>query len=291
MKSPIAILRLTLLGLLAALAVRTGVAQPSGSITNLVLSPTNALWDFGAFSNQLQYVSFTVMKATNQKTNTEAQFSYSDPYSQEGGGKVSGGPAITSVNVSLVNGTLTTSYNGAYRVSGSVTSAEGLATLTFRTKVTGAGYLEGFYKLISGSATFTVKVDSLAGQVSGRIASSVTTEAITISSATSFGPQSLSEYERELGNGTWTLVLKFGQTIGNALSGNATVTLNSGTVYSYTFTGTFTPRTGVSKLNLQGYDTQQAAAAGSMLLVTLNSSNQVARITGRVGGQTVKLTQ
>lgn len=286
MKSPIAILKLILVVLLTALAVQTSLAQPSGSITNLVLNQTNAVWDLGKL---LQSVDFTVTRVTNQKTNTEAEFSYSDPYSVGGGGKLSGGPAWTSVSANLINSTIPTSYHGIYRVSGSVTSSKTLATLILRTKVTGEDFFQGQYRILSGSATYTIKVDNLARQLSARLASSAMTGGGGVSSSAFLGSFPVSQLGA-MGDGTWTLVLRFGETIGNTLGGNATVTLNSGTVYFYAFTGTYTPRTGVSKVNLLGYDTQAAPGAGSVLQVTLDSSNKITRITGRIAGQTVKVT-
>ena len=86
----------------------------------------------------------------------------------------------------------------------------------------------------------------------------------------------------ELGDGSWTLLVNFGEPNGTKLQGTATVTLATGQVYPFNFTGTFVASTGQSKLSLKGVD----AGLGSVLTVTLHGS-QIATIKGKVSGQIV----
>lgn len=277
---------LLLSAVLSALTAQTLLAQPSGSVTNLVTNPTNALWDFSKLTNELQNIDFTIFKVSHGVTNTEAEFVYAEAFTQDGHGKFSGSG---STNVVLaVDGTPTTTNIFTYKVNGSVTSSKGVARINFTTKVSGPAELRNKTRNVTGSATYIISVDNVTGEVAGRQATHASASGLgSIASSTSIGPSPLTNFVAEIGDGTWTLVLDFGASSGNALNGNATATLDSGTVYPFNFTGTFVPHTGESHLNLKGQDN----GAGSMLVVTLNSSNQVNRITGHVSGQTVKLSQ
>lgn len=275
----------------STLNVQTLLAQPSASITNLVNSPSNALWDFSKLTNDLQNVDFTIFKVSHGVTNTQAEVAYADPFTQDGHGKFSGSG---STAVTLTTEGTTTTNTLTYKVNGSVTTSKDAARINFTTKVSGAAEVNGKTRNVTASATYIVSVDAVTGEVTGRQATHASASGLgSIASSTSIDSP-LTNFVAEIGDGTWTLVL--GPFLMNnvvepgkpqTLTGNATVTLSSGTVYPFNITGTFVPHTGESHLNLKGQDN----GAGSMLVVTLNSSNQVNRITGHVSGQTVKLSQ
>ena len=81
-------------------------------------------------------------------------------------------------------------------------------------------------------------------------------------------------------------MLQFGVIDGKKSSGTATVTLSTGRVYPFSFTGTFTPRTEQWKLNLKGVN----AGKGSNLQVIAQGSD-ITKIVGRVSGQSVNIKQ
>jgi hypothetical protein len=92
----------------------------------------------------------------------------------------------------------------------------------------------------------------------------------------------------DIGDGSWGLVLTFTNApAATKLGGNASVTLQTGQVYPFTFTGLYAPHTGQSQLNLKGLD----AGLGSMLQVSVNTNNAITRITGLISGQTVSIKQ
>ena len=287
MKQPKLILPLALVAGSLTLALQTLVAQPSGSITNAVTNAANALWDFSQLTNELQTISVN---------NQNFVLDYADPFTQDGHGKFVASASTTAATVLTgISNDNTPATNdlaeAPYKVTGSVTSAKGVAKIAFTTKLSGTVESDGKSREFSFSEAYMVKVDAVGGQVTGRWTVGARLAgggAPTRSKTTSgtYGPYPLTDYLAEVGNGTWTLVLDFNAASGNTLGGNATVTLDSGTVYPFTFTGAYSAHSGESKLNLKG----QGAAAGSLLQVTLNSSNQVTRIAGHVSGQTVNFS-
>jgi hypothetical protein len=277
MKKSKSILQVSVLAVAATLGFQTLIAQPSGSITNLVSNPANALWDFSLLTNELQNIDLTA-----SRKDVTAEFIYADPFTQNGAGKFSGSGSTTAALT--VDGE-SNSFAGPYKVSGSVTSSKGVAKVTFTTKVSGTGVeLDGKSRSVSGGETEIVEVDAVTGQVTGRSTARAAASGLGAISSTSTISDTLSDVAAQIGDGTWTLVLDFGSPSGKSLTGTATVTLNAGTVYPFSFTGAFDSKTGDSKLNLKG----TGAGQGSALIVTLNSSNTVASISGKVSGQTVK---
>jgi len=281
------VLSLGLVAVSSTLALQSLFAQPTGSITNLITDPANAVWDFSMLSNELQNVDYSIFKVKGGVTNTEAELIYADPFTQTGAGKFTGSGS-TPVTLLLSDGSSSNSpFTGTYKVSGSVTSSKGVAKIAFTARVAGATEVDGKNRNVSSSVTFNIEVGAVSGQVGGREAARASAAGLgTISSSTTIGPYPLTNFVAEVGDGTWTLVLTFGSSSGAALNGTATVTLDSGTVYPFNFTGTYSAHTTESKLNLKG----TSNAAGSVLQVTLNSSNQVSQITGHIAGQTVKLS-
>jgi len=287
MKNPKSILSIAVMVSSMTLALQTGLAQPSGLLTNAVTGAANALWDFSQLTNELQNIYFSGKSVV---------ISYADPYTQDGHGKFIASSSKTTATVitGISDDTPTTNElaEASYKVTGSVTSTKGVAKLVFTTSLSGAVESNGKNREFSSTTTFTIKVDAVAGQVSGRWAESGRLSGgggPTRSSTSSglYGPYALSDYQAEVGTGAWTLILDFSSASGKTLAGTATVTLDSGTVYPFTFTGAFSSHTGESKLNLKGV----SGAVGSMLQVTLNSSNQAVFVSGRIAGQTVNLRQ
>jgi len=273
------------------LAVQTSSAQPSGAITNQVTDPTNALWDFSKLTNELQNMDLSLYKVSGKVTNEQAEIMYSDPFTQDGGGKFSGsGQTAATLIYNFDQGSMpdTNDFNASYQVGGSVTSTKGTSRLVFTTKLSGKVIESGTSGQLSAASTYTVNVDAVTGIVSGRYARSGTLaekgKTRTASDTGTFGPNPLSDFADEVGNGTWALTLVFTQTSGNALKGAATVILDSGATYPFTFTGTYSPHKSESTLALKGV----AGGKGSLLAVTLQGDN-ITKIAGLVSGQTVNV--
>ncbi len=272
----------------AALTAFSGFAQPSSlSITNLIVGSTNALWDLSQLTNELQTIEMDIHNLSHGGSD-EVSLRYAAPYMQNGRGKLAGAGATTvSLAVSDHQGGQTNApdFVGTYTSKGSISSAKGIARLAFSSRVIGTATLEGAERAVAAAATYTVKLDANTGQVSGR----------SVERASARGLGSISESRalsdplpEDLGDGTWALVLNFNAaTNANKLTGTASVTLQTGQEYPFTFTGNYAPRTGQSKLNLKGTD----AGLGCILQVTLNTNNAFTRIVGRVSGQTVNLKQ
>lgn len=270
---------------LAAFAAQTSSAQPSGiSITNLVDDATNRLWDLSLLTNELRNLNFSIDRVNHGNTNT-VSISYAEDLTQSGQGKLTGSGTN---DVTVDDGGASVSFAGKYTASGSVTSAKGVAHLTFMSRVSGLVTLPGDSKQrnVAASASYVVKFDPINDTVTGRQvyhASASGDGSISQSSSLQDG-LTVSALGSEIGDGTWTLQLGFADATANKLSGNASVTLNSGQVYPFTFTGTYNPKTQQSKINLKGTD----AGKGSMLQVTLQGTD-IIKITGRVSGQTVNI--
>jgi len=166
---------------------------------------------------------------------------------------------------------------------GSITSSKGVAHVVFSVKVSGHTAIEhkgvSAVRAVTATANYTIKLDANAGQVTGRVSEKASAAgAGSISDTRQFADS----IPADLGNGSWTLVLNFDAANGSKLTGKATVTLQTGAVYPFSFTGTFAPHTQLSKLSLKGLD----AGKGSALQVTFKN-NAITKIAGRVAGQSV----
>src|SRR5208337_5677014 len=131
MKQPKLILPLALVAGSLTLALQPLVAQPSGSITNAVTNAANALWDFSQLTNELQTISVN---------NQNFVLDYADPFTQDGHGKFVASASTTAATVLTgISNDNTPATNdlaeAPYKVTGSVTSAKGVAKIAFTTKL------------------------------------------------------------------------------------------------------------------------------------------------------------
>lgn len=261
-------------------------APTSGSITNVFSGPTNILWDLTQFG--LDQIQIDVTKISHLTQTNEAVVEFDGPFTQDARGKLlgSGGTnaslTISSNGLSQFNDVVP----GQYSTSGSISSAKGVARVSFQSKFLGMAQLEGRERSVSAGATYLLTIDGNANQVTGRFVQRASASGLnSISTSGSFVPASIPD---SLGDGSWTLALNFGAPMGNLLNGTAALTFgkDGSQVYPFTFTGKFLPATGQSTLNLKGVN----AAQNSMLQVTLGSSNTILRVFGRVSGQTVNFS-
>ena len=280
MKRATILTAIAILGLAAATVQTSSAQAPTGSLTNLISGSTNVLWDFSLI-DPLQHIDWNIEQASHGGGSNEVEIIFDDPYTADAKGKLSG---AGTTSVAIITQQDDTTNNMTYQTKGSVSGTKGVGHLTFSAKIAGQATLQQKLRNVSAAGTYTVMFNANSNTVTGRQSRH----------ASASGLGSISDQKAisgtipsSLGDGSWTLVLTF--TPGsntNKLSGDATVTLNTGLSYPYTFTGTFTPHTGQSKLNLKGHD----AGLGSTVQVTLQGSD-IIRIVGRVAGQTVNLKQ
>jgi outer membrane protein assembly factor BamB len=266
-----------------AFTVPTTPVAPSRHVTD----PANALWDFSRLTNELQNIELDIEKNTSGVTNF-IRAAFADPYRQDGAGHLNGSGSNSVALTSNTTHPQTTAFGATYVSKGVVSSSKGVASLEFSAVVLGRALLgndrqPAAQRIVILEADYNARFDATRKQMSGRVSESI--------SATGLGPSRQSStfadpLPAELGDGAWTLVLQFGAANGNNASGVATVTLSTGQVYPFNFSGTFTPATGLWSLSLTGIE----AGKGSALQVTVHG-NDIARIVGRVSGQLVNIEQ
>jgi hypothetical protein len=255
------------------------------NLTRQVTGPTNVLWDFSRLTNELQNIEVEIEKNANGATNF-IQVAFAGPYTQDGTGHLNGSGSNSVAWTSDTTDPQTTAFGATYVSRGVVISSKGVASLQFSVRVFGRALLGDdkhpiAQRTVIVMASYSARFDVTHNKVTGRVSE--------IISAAGLGSRSVSglftnALPAELGDGAWTLALQFGAVSGNKASGVATVTLTTGQVYPFTFSGTFTPKTGQWRLNLKGVD----AGKGSTLQVTVQGSD-ITRITGRVSGQSVNI--
>lgn len=261
----------------ALVAPRFAEAQsaPTGSVTNVVTAPTNAVWDV---DTGLTNVDFTV----KNKDGSTVSVSYPISVQQMGSGRLTGGPADTTVELNVQGTNLT--FTGSYKVTGSISSSRGRGHASLNTIVKGSAFIDGRNRMVTAKHAATVSFDNAAGTASG----------VEMNSASAAGKGTLTsrdDFSQSLdsvfpGNGSWTLVLNNLSTdLRNKITGSADITLNTGQKFQYTVRGVFKPKDGTSKLVLTGFDT---LTKGSALQVGM-SGNTVTNIKGKISGQMVNV--
>lgn len=274
--SKITILPAVVVGLVLLTAPCSRAQALSGSITNEFADPANTLWDISKFID----FSESDFKLGDDSTGS-IQLDFKAPFTQDGKGKLFGSG---STEVELVykgeGGPAQVPFQGVYTTKGSVTSSKGVVKLILGTKVTGSALFLGAQRKLSASGNVSLKFDMIARTISGRASYKATASGKGGISGSQ--PLSMSFGDLKL-EAPWTLVLD-PVPAGNKYTGTATITLDSGTVYPFTLTGTYTPNTGASKLTLTG----TGAALGSKLQLKMQGSD-ITFISGKVSGQMIKI--
>jgi hypothetical protein len=278
MKITLHTLHLSILGVGAALLVPflATAAGPSGSITNAVTSPADAVWDFGDI--------ITNANIDVSKDSTEVQASIPAEVTQSGTGKVSDSQTDVSVTVDVDSEPVT--FPATVTEKGSINSTAGGAHLIFSITATGTATLPGksTESRISLSQQISATINSANQTISGSQKETATASGEGSIVESSTFNNSISEVGTGgLGDGSWTLTLNDLSTTDNKVTGTATVTLNSGQVFNYSIKGAYSSTKG-TKLLLSGSD---AISKGSTIQVTLDTNNDVTNIKGRITGQMV----
>jgi hypothetical protein len=259
---------------LSALAPLNASAQaPTGTISIVVGSPANALYD--ATLAPLQVIDLDI----SQDDSGDLFITFADPFTQDGKGKLAGS-GTTQVTVTN-EPDIALSFQGTYVTKGTIKGNNGLTTLRLAAKASGSAFLENATRKLNATANYAITINSAAGTVSGTIKQKASASGLgSVNSTETFQDM----LPPELGDGSWTLELNFGEPDGTKLQGTATVTLATGQVYPFNFTGTFVSSNGQSKLTLKGVD----AGLGSKLTVTMQGS-AITTIKGKVSGQIISV--
>ena len=256
-------------GLFAFAAPNAFCQAPTGSITNVIVDSHNTIYD--ATLTPLQNIQIDIPQDGG------ILVSWDDPFTQDGKGKLAGSGATTVFATNDPN--IAVTFPATYQTKGSIKGNNGITTLKFSSKASGDTNFAGNDRKLTGTVNYSLTINKLAGTITGTNKQKA--------SASGYGSASDTEtindvIPPELGDGSWTLILNFGAPNGTKLQGTATVTLATGQVYPFDFTGTFVDATGQSKLSLKGVD----AGTGSKLTVTLQNGF-LDTIKGKMAGQTI----
>lgn len=281
MKTTLHILRSSVLGVTAALlvpflAAATVPTGPSGNYTNTVANSTNDVWDFGGVITNVT-IDFTAKGTTVQADIPTA-------FTQSGQGKVSASQTDVSITPTVNSAPFT--YSTTVTEKGSVNSTKGGSHFIFSVTATGTGTLPGasHASTITLGGQISATIDNATQAIFGTMKESASASGKGSISGTTTFSNSVSEVSSGgLGNGSWTLKLIDLATSNTAVTGSATITLNSGQSFNYTVKGTFSSTKG-TKLLLTGSD---ANSKGSSIQVVIDTNNVVTNIKGRITGQNV----
>jgi hypothetical protein len=281
MKTTLHILHGHILGVGAALLVPflATAAGPSGSFTNTVTGPSNAVWDFGGI--------LTNANIDVTKDGVEVQTALAADFTQSGQGKVSGADTGVPVTLNILGGSNagSVSFPATVTEKGSINSTQGGAHLIFSITGTGTGTLPGESEAsrISVSQQINATINNANQTIIGSKKETASASgAGSITQTTTFS-NSVSGVSSDLGDGSWTLILNSLSTSNNQVTGTATITLDSEQSFNYSVKGSFNSTKG-TKLVLTGSD---AISKGSAIQVTLDANNVVRNIKGRITGQMV----
>ena len=271
-----------IIAVVSVLLIQAGFAQaPSGSIASPIFSGVGkGLYDL-----------------TGVLTNLSVDFAASDggavPWSQD----VRVVQSITGTVTASTTGTVVTiiaqdgsfSCSAAYTLKGTVKSSGSniLLSTTFTCKSTAFLGGDPTYETIKFTESFTslATINPVAGIVTGRqtgtavgrLGSKVRT--MKLLDPTFSGPIPSGYVPID-----WHLDMTL-DSIGAKVTGSASVSLENGRSFPFTVKGTYTARTGVSKLALTG----TGAGKGTKLTVAMNG-NSLTGITGSLLGQKVALS-
>ena len=245
---------------------------PSGLVQINVTGLTNHVWDLSAI-DELQHLSFGISEESTD-------ISFDAPSIQTGAGKLTGaGTTQLDVDSPIFVGMI----NAVYKVSGTITSAKGVARFTFTGSASGPTLIGGQTRTLTGTLAVKGTIDSTLQAASGVYTS--TGAASGYRSIRESGPLNLTwnDVISSMGNGTWSLEMQLTNDGVKIIGGTAIVTLSSGAELDFTVKGTYKSKTDTSLLILLSV----RSSKGSSLKVSLTGST-ITSILGKVSGQAVK---
>lgn len=248
-------------------------ALPSGTLQVNVTDVTNLLWDVSSIG-ELQDLDFDI-------SDEGTEISFAAPFVQTGAGKLVGfGVTQMEVTSPVFVGHID---NAAYKVSGSITSAKGVARLTFTGIAKGLAEANGRIGMLTGSLAAKVTIDANQQAVSGTYTAMGSATGVGSIKETGSADITWTDAVNAMGDGSWTLAMDLTNDAVKKIGGTARVTLSSGAFLDFTVKGTYKSTTDTSILILAA----TPESKGSTLKVTLTGST-ISSIQGKVTGQTIK---
>lgn len=267
--------------LMPFMASAVGPVGPSGDFSETVTNAADAVWDFeGVVTN----ANFDV-----SENGPEVQANIPAAFTQSGAGKISGSATDVPMSFTIngLGGNGTVPLSATVTEKGSISSTKGSArfSITFRASGTATLPSSSHSSVITLSEQINATINSTNQTITGSMKSTASDSSHGSITETMTFANPLSDVGA-LGDGSWTLNLNGLSTTGTKVTGTATVTLNSGQVFNYSIKGSFSSTKGTLLL-LSGSD---ANSKGSTITVTLNTSDVVTNIKGKISGQTVNVS-
>jgi hypothetical protein len=263
-----------ILGSVSLTTQQCSAAIPSGTVTYDVTDEANVLWDVTRIPELSNlYVGIA---------DIQSDIWFSVDFSQDGGGKLTGaGSTSITVHSDVIYGTIP---NATYKVSGSIKSKGGVATLRYSATATAMAAIDGRQRSLSVTGSETVTLDARYGLLTGTYKNKASASGLGGGKDTGPIPQTWADVAPYLGNGGWELSLDLANDGVKKIDGTATVMLNSGAGMAFSVKGSYNAKTDISKLVLS----PPPSVKGSSLKVTM-LGDSITAIQGKVSGQSIKL--
>ncbi|PWU20364.1 MAG: hypothetical protein C5B50_04030 [Verrucomicrobia bacterium] len=174
-------------------------------------------------------------------------------------------------------------------ISGSISTAGTVTRVNLTLKMSGPGTFQGYDIMMKATANEKVEVDSANLQLIGTVSGNVTVSVPALHKSRSASiPRTDSQDTLPSGvTGDWALALNVTNSL-NKYGGSGSAQVSSGTM-PLLLTGTYTPKTGLSKITLKGQGAYRSCNFNVGVAFT-NVVSDVKSLTGKVLGQSLKLT-
>ena len=174
-------------------------------------------------------------------------------------------------------------------VNGTIASSGKAVRVNLTLKMNGSGYVQGYYCTFTATATEKMEIDpqdnQLVGYYSGKVTVSV--PSLHKKASSSIPRTEQQEYLPSDANGLWDLTVN-SSAARNKYTGSAAISLDNGRILPLTLTGSFTPKTDVSKFTLKGQGLNRSVSL-SLTACCANAQLNLKSLTGKALGQTLRL--
>lgn len=179
--------------------------------------------------------------------------------------------------------------NMALSFNGIVSSARGVTRVNLNMRMRGSGNVQGYDCTLTATMAQKLEIDPtnlvMVGTAGGRVGVSVRgigSRAATLPKSEVYTPLPTGM------DGTWNVTVNV-TTNRNRYSGSASVMLGNGESFPFTASGTYMPRTDLSRLTLRGVAAINRAMSLSLSACCTNSQMNLKSLSGRALGQSLKL--
>lgn len=263
-----------ILGGVSLTTERCPAAIPSGTVTYTNTDDLNVLWDVTRIPELSNlYVGIA---------DIQSDIWFNVDFVQDGGGKLTGaGSTSITVHSDLIYGTI---GNATYKVSGSIKSKGGVATLRYSATAKALAAIDGRQRSLSVTGSETVTLDARYGLLTGTYKNKASASGLGGGTDTGPIPQTWADVAPHLGDGGWLLSMDLTNDGSKKILGTATVMLNSGGGMAFSVKGSYNTKTDMSKLVLSPLPGSKGSSLKVMML-----GNNISAIQGKVSGQAIKL--